>query len=83
MSSDTHDKCDQLQRLFENGHVWGHNRNREPTSIQTIDELDTVISIFLRYPLSGGQRNTESYRMTYCFECGKELLNNPESDFTA
>jgi hypothetical protein len=76
MSSDTHDNCDQLQQLFENGHVWGHNRNREPTAIQTIDELDKVISIFLRFPLSGGQRNIESLKMDYCFQCGKELLNN-------
>ncbi len=76
MSSDTHDNCDQLQRLFENGHVWGHDRNQEPTAIQTIDELDKVISIFLRFPLSGGQRNIEGFKMDYCFQCGKPLLNN-------
>jgi hypothetical protein len=78
MSSNTHDNCDQLQRLFDYGNVWGHNRNREPMTIQTIDELDNVISIFLRFPLSGDQRNTESLKMDYCFQCGKELLNNPE-----
>ena len=86
MSNITHDNCEELKRLMEKGYAYGHDRSGDARPIKSINALDAGSSVFLRFSLpasEGGGLVDDSFNMRYCFECGKELVNNTfESDST-
>ncbi|MDP8906616.1 MAG: hypothetical protein M3M88_03750 [Thermoproteota archaeon] len=86
MSSITHDNCEELKRLMEKGYAYGHDRSGDAQPIKSINALNVGSSVFLRFSLpanESGRIVDDSFNMKYCFECGKELINNTfESDST-
>ncbi len=88
MPSTTHDNCAELNRLMEKGYAYGHDRSGDAQPIKSIKGLDVGASLFLRFSLpasESGRIIDDSFNMKYCFECGKELIDNTsesESDYT-
>ena len=79
MSSITHDNCAELKRLMEKGYAYGHDRSGDAQPIKSIKALNIGSSVFLRFSLpasESGRIVDDSFNMKYCFECGKEIIDN-------
>jgi hypothetical protein len=71
---------------MEKGYTYGHDSSGDAQPIKSINALNEGSSISLRFSLpasESGRIVDDSFNMKYCFECGKELLDNTfETDST-